>query len=245
LNPRATLRSIGPAVLIAALAFTFTVDWRVQGRTRERLEGRRAQLAALVDARQRRAGDLEARLDELRQEFSRAAARSNAPALQSLRTQVDRLAGLAGARAIRGAGVIVRMSDATDTNDELNEGDARIQDVDIQAVVNQLWLAGAEAIAVNGQRLVTTSAIRNAGGAVLVNYRVLTSPYRVAAVGDARRISERLHRSEIAQRFRAWREIYGLGFKIETSADVRLPAFSGSVRFRYARAIDPTDKEDR
>ena len=60
---------------------------------------------------------------------------------------------------------------------------SRVLDVDLQSVVNALWAAGAEAIAINGQRLTATSTIRAAGDAVLVDYRPVTSPYEVAAIG--------------------------------------------------------------
>lgn len=235
---RASLRSLGPALLIGALAFTLTLDWRAQGRADRTLAGRRVQLARVVEIRQRNTQALEARLLELRDRMNEETSRSRAPALQALRAQLDRLAGSSGMRAIRGPGIRVRLSDAADANDRsVNEDDARIQDVDIQAVVNSLWDAGAEAIAVNGQRIVSSTAIRNAGGAILVNYRVLTSPYSIIAIGDTRAMHRVFARSSIAGRFRAWSEIYGLGFSLSDASDLRAPAYAGSVRFRYAHPI--------
>jgi len=59
----------------------------------------------------------------------------------------------------------------------------QVLDRDLQDVVNELWHDGVEAIAINGQRLATTSTIRAAGGAILVDFRPITSPYQVAAIG--------------------------------------------------------------
>ena len=58
--------------------------------------------------------------------------------------------------------------------------------VDLQNVANALWAAGAEAIAINGQRLTATSTIRAAGNAILVDFRPVTSPYEVSAIGPGR-----------------------------------------------------------
>ena len=59
-----------------------------------------------------------------------------------------------------------------------------MRDGDLQLVVNALWAAGAEAISINGQRLGPTTAIRFAGEAVLVDFRPVTNPYEVSAIGD-------------------------------------------------------------
>lgn len=67
----------------------------------------------------------------------------------------------------------------TGTNDE-----GRVRSSDLQVVTNGLWSAGAEAIAINGQRLTSRSAIRFAGEAILVNFRPLTRPYTIEAIGD-------------------------------------------------------------
>ncbi len=57
-------------------------------------------------------------------------------------------------------------------------------DIDLQILANGLWQAGAEAVAINGHRLSTLTAIRAAGEAITVDYRSLTRPYRVEAIGD-------------------------------------------------------------
>jgi uncharacterized protein YlxW (UPF0749 family) len=60
---------------------------------------------------------------------------------------------------------------------------------DLQIIVNGLWQAGAEAISVNGHRLTSRAAIRFAGAAILVDYRPLTRPYVITAIGDPRSLS--------------------------------------------------------
>ncbi len=99
-----------------------------------------------------------------------------------------------GAGAVSGPGMVLRIDDAAATGDagdgadvdpRTDEGaDGRVTDRDLQTLVNEVWAAGAEAVAINGQRLTALSAIRAAGDAVLVDFRPLTPPYVVEAVGD-------------------------------------------------------------
>ncbi|MGH9149022.1 MAG: DUF881 domain-containing protein, partial [Acidimicrobiales bacterium] len=110
-------------------------------------------------------------------------------------------------------------------------GAYRIYDGDLQLVANALFAAGAEAVAVNGSRLVATSAIRAAGDTVVVNFRPQASPFRMVAIGaDAARFD----RSEVAQRFRRWKSLFGLGFDVSTEPDAVVPGFIGRVAIVHA-----------
>ena len=102
-------------------------------------------------------------------------------------------AGLAaGATAVQGPGVVVRLADAAPREVSLGEVTEaeRINSRDIQLVVNALWSADAEAISVNGHRMTSTSAIRFAGKAIIVDFRGLTPPYEIVAIGDPERLAE-------------------------------------------------------
>jgi len=237
LRTRSILHSVGPAVLVGGLAFALTVQWRAQSAATMALEGRRAGLVRILESRQHRAVELEARIAALQTEIDRAADAAGLRGLAPLQDRVRRLAELAGTTEASGPGIVVTVADAAPQDATAVPSDSRIQDVDIQAVANALWLVGAEAIAVNGQRLVATSAIRNAGDAVLVNYRVLSSPYRVTAIGPAA-MRKRFEASATAERFRGWAEIYGLGFEVQGHNRIDVPAYGGPVRARYAKQLD-------
>ena len=229
-------QAIAPALVVGLLAFLLTVDLRAQDTAAKLSEGRRAQLAAIVADRQRVTAGLESRLAQLRAQLAAIAARGGSVTLQELQSATERIDAASGTTDVTGSGLVVRLSDAS-SDQSSNPADSKIQDVDIQAVVNALWAAGAEAIAVNGQRVVSTTAIRNAGGAVLVNFRVLTSPYVVSAIGDVPAMRTSFDASAIARRFRSWQQIYGLGFSIEQPGDIQLPAFGGILHFRYAHVV--------
>jgi uncharacterized protein YlxW (UPF0749 family) len=237
-SPRSSLRTAGPALLVGLLSFVLTLDVRAQHEATRAAVARRAELVKIVETREARATDLETRLASLRKQLTNVAAATGESKLAELRRVADRIGELSGAAPVSGPGLLVRVADAPNAERGSSDPDTRIQDVDIQAIVNALWEAGAEAIAINGQRLVATSAIRSAGAAVLVNFRVISSPYRVAAIGDERAMQRRFETSVIARRFQGWAETFGLGFSFERRRSLELPAFTGTLRFRYARPIE-------
>ena len=235
MSSRGLLRSVAPAVLLGLLGFVLTLDLHAQDTASAGQASRNAELTQILASRQSRTNDLEARLAGLRARLTSAALRAGGATLARLRALDERLRIAAGTIAVRGPALIVRLADSADRNRSLNSADTRIQDVDVQGVVNALWDLGAEAIAVNGERVISSTSIRNAGGAVLVNYRVITSPYAITAIGDTAAMRAGFVRTEVAKRFRAWEQIYGLGFDVTTSPDVEVPAFTGAVRTKEAR----------
>lgn len=116
----------------------------------------------------------------------------------------------------------------------------RIQDYDLQILVNALWASGAEAIAIDGQRLSPSSAIRNAGEAVLVNLTPLSPPYVVEAIGASTDLQVRLARTRAAGHLAVLRDTYGITVTIDT-ADALVLNAAPSRGIRYAEILE----EDR
>ncbi|HKX24847.1 MAG TPA: DUF881 domain-containing protein, partial [Actinomycetota bacterium] len=106
---------------------------------------------------------------------------------------------------------------------------------DLQLVVNALWAAGAEAVAVNGRRVTATTAIRQAGDAVLVNFNAVSSPYRVQAIGDPAKLRSRTLGSDLGRQFALWTQVYGLGFAVRSAEAITVPALSTSADLGWAR----------
>lgn len=226
---------LGLAAAALALAFLLVTAYSQQTERAKTAGTRREQLASLVVERQRRADEIGRDLAGLRTRLEALRAQSRAAALE---TEIRRLSLYAGTAPIRGPGVSVTLNDSPLAAEE-DSPDFLIQDVDLQLVVNELWTAGAEAVAVNGQRIVSTTAIRSAGKAVLVNYRVLTSPYRVDAIGDPETLRRRFAESEIAERFRTWSEVYRLSIQIDRRRTLTVPAYAGSIRLVHAEPAEP------
>ena len=195
---------------------------------------RKAQLIALVGARQDRAAALAAQLEELRGRVTAAEQSVDAAGAAELNEKLTRAEALTGLTALRGPGVRVTFSDAEGVCSTGREEDCRIQDVDLQLAANTLWSGGAEAVSINGERIIVTSAIRSAGTSVLINYRVLTSPYVIEAVGNPSAMQEQFASSELAQDFEVWRDVFGLGFESAAVDDLTVPAYTGAVRLDNA-----------
>jgi uncharacterized protein YlxW (UPF0749 family) len=115
------------------------------------------------------------------------------PRLETMKTELEDARVLAGLTAVAGPGVIVTLQDSakkppagiSPAAKTQFETDATVHDQDIIRVINELRAAGAEAFAVNDQRVVVTTAIRCVGPAIQVNGVPLTPPYNVRAIGDS------------------------------------------------------------
>jgi uncharacterized protein YlxW (UPF0749 family) len=106
-----------------------------------------------------------------------------------------------------------------------------VHERDIQTVVNGLWAAGAEAVAIDGERLTSTSAVRCAGNTLLLHGTVHSPPYVVTAVGDPGRLSADLEGQPGIDRLRADAEAFGLGLEIEAGAVTMAGGPVATLRF--------------
>ena len=117
---------------------------------------------------------------------------------------------------------------SAEIDSELADGDRSvILDRDIQLLVNDLWAAGAEAIAIGGVRLNTRSAIRQAGGAILVDNHPITGPYTLLAIGPPNTMRDNFERSPGLNRLRLLEASYGAGVTVSTGDGLTLPAGAG------------------
>ena len=189
-------------------------------------------LVADVKAQTAQTDRLAADLDRLRSQVAQArdtGLGDNARG-RALAAQVAALELATGQTKVHGAGVVVTLSDAPDAGDDSTSdrggqlGDGRIYDRDVQDVVNALWAAGAEAVSINGQRLTTLTAIRSAGEAVLVDFRPLSPPYRLSAIGDVDALEPAFADSATARRFTTYTSLYGIGFQVRRADHLTLPA---------------------
>ena len=192
----------------------------------------RDRLAADVRARTAETDRLAKDLEALRTEVARTrdTVLGDGALGRQLSGRVTSLELSTGQTAVSGPGLVVTLDDAADANDQASNGrggqlgDGRIYDRDVQEVVNALWAAGAEAISINGQRLTALTTIRSAGEAVLVDFRPLSPPYRISAVGDVDAMEPAFADSTTARRFTTYTSLYGLGFSTRREDRLHLPA---------------------
>ncbi|MCU0482974.1 MAG: DUF881 domain-containing protein [Chloroflexi bacterium] len=141
----------------------------------------------------------------------------------------------AGLTALTGPGIVLQLEDSPEAvGGDDGGGDALVTGEDLRTVVEELWLAGAEAISINGERIVGPTAVVDIGGSLLVNSAYLAPPYQVAAIGPAD-LYERMSASAGFRDFVAARATAaGIRLSFAEAADLVVPAYAGSVSLRYA-----------
>jgi uncharacterized protein YlxW (UPF0749 family) len=142
----------------------------------------------------------------------------------------------AGLVPVTGRGVAFRLEDGTQDGGV----DARVSARDVRTLVEELWLAGAQAISVNGERVVASTAVLDIGGSILVNSAYVSPPYTISAIGPAD-LYDRLRVGVGFVQFVQGRvEPSGLRLSVAQLDSVDIPAFAGTVNLRNARPAPTT-----
>ena len=206
------LAVFGVLVATAALQTSRTADESASSRASlvKQADAGRAELGA----RRALLGDLRSQISTLQADDLRETAQGRA-----LRARLTRLGVHAGTVPTRGPGIEVRLDDAPNAKTY----EQRVQAPDLQKLVNALWASGAEAVSVDGQRLTSLSAIREAAGAITVNFASLSRPYTVQAIGDPKTMGARLLDTSGGQTW-VTLQSFGLQFDVNTKDSMLLPA---------------------
>jgi uncharacterized protein YlxW (UPF0749 family) len=180
---------------------------------------------------------LKARILELRGKIGTLEAQgpNSAASLKDLYTQLEQARIGAGLIALQGPGVVFKLEDAGQPG---AGSDALVSAHDLRVLVEELWLGGAEAVAINGERITATTAILDIGGSILVNSAYLTAPYRVSAIGPDD-LYARLQGSSSFRGFVVDRvQMVGLGLSVAELSEVDVPAFAGNVTVRFGHPVE-------
>ncbi|MET7703711.1 MULTISPECIES: DUF881 domain-containing protein [unclassified Streptomyces] len=238
--PKTVRAKLGLAVGLVLAALVVTVGAANARIAAPVVAKEREELIDRIERETDAADKLESSVDTLRDDVS---ARQREALKKDGGGQTDVVDILSGATEVHGPGVKLVVNDAKEASTG-GDGDpretsgfsdtGRVRDRDMQRVVNGLWESGAEAVAINGQRLTALSAIRAAGDAILVDNKPLVPPYTVLAVGDGKRLSTKFQNSADGQYLHALQENYGIRTSISVESDVRLPA-APSVIVRTAQ----------
>jgi len=187
-SPMLIIVAILIGALLGASALALRAPTTAAIKIRQDLVGRIEDRRAQADAQTRL-------IATLRNQINTAQAAALSQQSQSeLTTELSKLELAAGTVPVVGPGLVLTVDDAPtkaepvapDANPRtpLTPDQGKVTASDLQIIVNGLWDAGAEAISINGHRLTSRAAIRSAGAAVLVDYRPLTRPYVITAIGD-------------------------------------------------------------
>ncbi|HEY3015340.1 MAG TPA: DUF881 domain-containing protein [Nocardioides sp.] len=210
----------GTAVAVAIFGLLITTAAVQTIRNEPVTQSSRAALIDNINRRTTQAKEQQAELSRLHSELAAAQAAYDALASdeQAAQARLTRLQVPTGFTAVHGPGVRIEVDDSPDGSDA-----GRVRDEDLATLVDGLWNAGAEAISINGQRLTVLSSIRTSGVAIHVNFRPISPPYEVLAIGDTRSLQSRLADSTHGLRWLSLVQTFGFEFHMDNEDDVVIP----------------------
>jgi len=204
--------------------------------------GRYTDLAALTSQEADEYDALQQRVADLNAEVRRLASSVNPKVVERFDRRIERLQEPAGMTPKSGPGVTVTLSDAPEevinsTSQDLNL--LVVHQQDIQAVVNAMWKGGAEAVTVQGQRVITTTGIKCEGNSVQLHGVPYPQPYVIEAVGDQTELVSAIADDDYLQIYREQAAIpdISVGWNLELRAHVTAPAYDGLTDLTYAEPL--------
>lgn len=225
------------AVLVGLIGFLVVTQIRTEWLIRRTLRipsTRLEELAFVLRDQERGRAALEAQVTELRGrlvEYEKAAAEGRTAAAR-LNRELQHLRALVGLTPLVGPGIVVEMNDSTRPPRAGEDPNKTILHyTDLAGVIAELWAAGAEAIALNGERLVGSTGINCVGTTILCNNKRMAPPYVITALGEPRRLAQALKLPGGAVEM-----LVAFDFPVRITArdQVEIPAYRGTFRFEYA-----------
>lgn len=198
-------------------------------------------LGSVVRQEREHANELADRVTALNSEVGDLSRQVSNERVEDLQEQVDALRGPAGLLPVSGPGLTVTLDDAPKSAIDaaaepggVTEDELVVHQQDIQAVVNALWAGGAEAMTIQGQRVISTTGIKCVGNTVVLHGVPYSPPYRIAAIGDPVALQRSLDESEYVAAYLTFVDAYELGYDVASSVALRFAGYSGSTALKYA-----------
>lgn len=219
--------ALGVVLVLVLAAYLFAANARLASTH----DSRQPQdLAGLVLIESERLREIEAEVQTLQGEVIRLTD-AQTGGMATLDPEAAALEALAAGRvAVTGPGLTVRLTDAP-TNlpqrDGINANDLVVHQQDLQAVINALWVGGAEAMTLQGQRVISTSAFRCVGNVLILHGQHYSPPYVVQAIGDPDALLDALLGDRAIQSYLTYVEEVGLGWDTSRETELELPAYEG------------------
>lgn len=221
------------AVLGVLVAMSFNSTQRIVDAQPQRV----SDLVGVVEDMEHQRDDLQARLADLRAQMGglERAAADDSGVRESFTRELDLARETAGLTGVAGPGIEILLGDGTEVAVGADPNDFLIHDTDLAAVVNALFAGGAEAVDVNGERVVATTPIRCAGTTVLVNSSRLGSPYTIHAIGESQALEDAVMQDPMASLlFTTYQGQFNLQVSLTRVDETRVAPYRGSFRPQYA-----------
>ena len=232
---------IGTPVVVLVSGTLFVVSAQSSVGTDLR-PGRYDDLAGLVQAEAERYEKLAAEVSALTDEVDELGSLVEDDTVQRVQAEVERLRDPAGLVKRKGPGMRITLSDAPDEVIDAATGDKNLLVVhqqDIQAVVNALWKGGAEAVTIQGQRVISTTGIKCEGNSVLLQGVPYPQPYVIAAVGDVGGLTTAIAEDPYLKVYREQADDpdIAVGWDLDLVDELTAPAYDGLLGLSFARPL--------
>lgn len=173
--------------------------------------------------------------EEKKLEEERKKATQNNSELEAQEAQINETNKIIGLSEVKGPGVIVTLQDSKKSSEKvLNINDIIVHDADVLRVINELKNAGAEAISINDQRIVSTTAISCDGNVISINKEKIGSPFVIKAIG----LPESLAALDRPGGFLEYLRKFDIGASLEKSNDITIPKYTGKLEITYGHALE-------
>jgi uncharacterized protein YlxW (UPF0749 family) len=239
LAARPTRRISAPLVLmLPALLFGLLVSlqWRTQQERSELTVRYNAPLLDAATTLQKEQDQLKADLAQLRadlDEIQRGAA-TQSTASRDLQAQIEELRAAAGLTERAGDGVVITLDDARSPSvSQANVDKSICHNTDLTDIINTAWRGGAQAIAINDERIVGSSSVYCVGSTIMVNGTLMSPAFSVVVIGQQDRLLTAFEDPNELRDIKQRRDVYGLGFRVARQAQLKVPAYRGAMNIRY------------
>ncbi|MEO5919330.1 MAG: DUF881 domain-containing protein [Candidatus Limnocylindrales bacterium] len=229
------------SVALLVLGFLIAAQISAEGPRIRYTTQERTPLVETVLGLQKQQDALKAQILDVRGQLGVAEGQLPASAAQEkqMNAELEKARIAAGLVQLSGSGLVFRLEDA-DVGVSAPAADGLVTARDVRILVQELWLAGAEAISVNSERVVAPTAILDIGNSILVNSAYLAPPYEIRAIGSRDLYGTLSSAASFIEFVQDRVSPAGLRLSFAELDEVTIPAYAGSVTVRFMRATDPS-----
>ena len=225
------------SVIVMALAGLMMTTAAINSRGHDLRPERDTDMATLVRSQASHNAALQKEAAGLRAQVEDLSKANQTPGVtSSVISSASALAPSVGLEAVSGKALRVTLDDAplSENPDGVDANMLVVHQQDIQLVVNTLWSGGAEAMTIQGQRVISTTAVKCVGNTVVLHGVAYAPPYVIEAIGDLNAMQKALDTSEAVRIYKEYVSAYQLGWSVERAGQVTMPAYTGAVAVSHA-----------
>lgn len=225
------------ALLCAGLLFATSAT---NARGTDLRPSRNTTLAGLVEEQARRSNALAKQAATLRADITKLQSQQGG-AGSDLTERLASLSRDVGTTPVTGPGLTVTLQDAPkkvlEENPDIDADWLVIHQQDIQAVVNALWAGGADAISIQGHRIISTTGIKCVGNSVVLHGVPYLPPYKITAIGSTTDLQRSLDNSPYIGNLKDYVLRFQLGYQVGVDRSIAMPAYEGTLDLQHARVL--------